>query len=81
MNHEDYVTWAVSSRFRIGDIVYLKVDGDPNRGMVTGIMIRQSGLCYYVSWLATESCHFDCELTAEYVPNFDQPASAEKNGH
>lgn len=69
--NEDFKTWTVRSRFRVGDVVYLKVCDEPKRGMVTGICIR-SEVIYYVTWSnCTETVHHDCELSAEFVPCFE----------
>jgi hypothetical protein len=52
-------------KFALGEIVYLRVEPS-EAGIVTGIMFRPSGVCYYVSWSkTTEQQHYDIELQRE----------------
>ena len=47
-----------------GQEVFLKCDADQKRGMVTGIVMRPTGVGYYVSWGdKTEVFHYVFELT------------------
>jgi hypothetical protein len=66
-------TISFSSRFAIGDIVYLRVRRERFAGMIVAIMIREdSSPIYYVTWEnCDERSHFACELTREFVPNFE----------
>jgi hypothetical protein len=52
-------------KFDFGDIVYLKTDPDQFRRIITGIVLRQKQILYYVSLGATETAHFDYEITLE----------------
>lgn len=63
----------------ITDIVYLRTALERQPGMITGVVHRwKSTPVYMVSWGdRTESEHFECELTTEYVPDFAGAAEAE----
>lgn len=63
---------TIRSRFQISDVVYLKIKRECMPGMVTGIIVRDWGVAYYVTWeTGDERCHNDCELTTEFIPSFD----------
>ncbi|MDE2096203.1 MAG: hypothetical protein KGL39_03090 [Patescibacteria group bacterium] len=53
-------------KFELGSFVYRKTAPEV-MGIVTGILVRQDGIIYYVKWgQAAEYCmHFEMELTAE----------------
>jgi hypothetical protein len=53
--------------FDIGDIVYLKTDIDQYQRMVTGIVIRPSGIVYILAIAEMESDHFAFEISKEKV--------------
>lgn len=77
--NEDFKTWTVRSRFRFGDVVYLKVREEPVKGMVTAVCIRTS-VSYFVTWSnCTETCHADCELSAEFIPDYQRAEAGEAN--
>lgn len=62
----------------LGDIVYLRVATERSPGMITGILIRPTGKSYWVSWCdATETLHYDIELTSEFVPEYAQESESE----
>ena len=55
----------INLEFQIGDIVYMKVAPE-DAGMVTGYLIRPTGVSYAVTWAdADEKFHFAVELTAD----------------
>lgn len=52
--------------FNLGDIVYLKVDDDSDKGQITGIVLRPGHHMYCVSWPdKNETRHFAIELTTD----------------
>ena len=58
----------IDCEFQIGDIVYLKTSRDRVAGMVTGLIVRQTGVSYLVSWDGNEIQHFEIELCDEWNP-------------
>lgn len=56
---------VIENKFDIGDIVYLVTDPDQIRRIITGITIRPTGILYEVSLGATDSDHYDFELSLE----------------
>lgn len=60
-----------STAYQLRDIVYLRVCDEKERGMVTGIVTRENGVTYLVSWPnREETSHFAFELSSEYIPQF-----------
>lgn len=55
---------VIDSAFRLGDVVKLRVGEEADaRGMVTGFLVRPSGLIYQVNWsIRTEQPHYEMEL-------------------
>ena len=53
----------VNNEFEIGQEVYLKTDEDQSKRIVTGIIVRQSGVLYYVSFDTNESVHYGFEMS------------------
>jgi hypothetical protein len=56
--------------FQIGQIVYHKVslsdEGRPDRGIVTGVLVRPTSIMFYVTWTShRETLHYDLELLPE----------------
>lgn len=51
--------------FSINDTVYLKTDIEQEEHQVIGIMIRPTGIIYYVAKGPFESTHYAIELTKE----------------
>lgn len=73
---------TIQTRYWLGDVVYLRVNGEQIPGMVTRLTMTVSGsVTYGVTWRGgSETWHFDAELTTEYVPDFGTYApSAEKS--
>lgn len=59
------MTFTHSVAYQIGDIVYSRVESDA-RGVVVGIIFRQTGVMYLVAWNTSgEERHYDCELQRE----------------
>lgn len=67
-----------TSKYGLGDTVYLRVATEPMRGMVTAIQFVVSDaprLC--VSWgNRSETWHFPVELSTEFVPDFVRDAES-----
>ena len=62
----------VITQFWVGDVVYLRTSQEKQAGMITAVHVRQRNAFYGVTWgdSKTESCHYDFELTAEFIPDF-----------
>jgi hypothetical protein len=53
------------------DIVFLRLATERVAGMITAVTLRPGSAVYDVSWPDTSTtCHYDFELTTEYVPDF-----------
>lgn len=63
---------TINTTYWLGNVVYLRVNDDAVRGMVTSVCITASGAYVYsVTWRGgSETRHYECELTSEYVPDF-----------
>jgi hypothetical protein len=62
----------ITSVYELGETVFLKVRAERCAGMITGIIVRQSGLVYAVTWQdGNEKWHYGLELTSEFVPSFE----------
>jgi hypothetical protein len=56
--------------FQFGDIVKLVVGDAEERGMVTGYVVRPTGLTYYVNWtIRQETAHYEIELQLAEEPS------------
>ena len=76
MRTEDMKAVTHYVKFYIGDTVYLRLNREEYRGMVTGYNIRPNGVTYLVSWEdASDTCHYDLELTTEFIPDYNSPNS------
>lgn len=66
------MTTQFEHEYEFGETVYLRMAQDRRPGMVTQMAIDAKGLAFYtVSWgNATDSRHYEMELTREYVPDF-----------
>mgnify|MGYP003634576626 CR=1 FL=1 len=53
----------IDNLYNIGDLVFLSTDQDQKQRLVTGILIRQSQIVYYLSSGVEESVHYDFEIT------------------
>ncbi|WP_165231393.1 hypothetical protein [Aquisphaera insulae] len=59
--------------FGVGDIVYLRIDDEPTRGMVTGVSVTATAELYHVLWPnRSETRHYDIELAGEFVPEYER---------
>ena len=52
-------------KFKIGDIVYLKTDTEQKPRIVTGILIRNDYVKYYITQCDVETSHSDFEMSIE----------------
>lgn len=57
---------VIDNKFNFGDIVYLKTDDEQQERIVTGMMLRYTGVVIYeLSCGATSSNHYDFEISEE----------------
>lgn len=54
-----------TTRFKIGEIVYLKTDFEQLPRMVTGILMRPYGLIYHLSNNTIETTHYQIEISKD----------------
>lgn len=52
-------------KYHIGEIVYLISDSDQLPRIITGIMFRPHGFCYYISCATEETRHYEIEVSHE----------------
>lgn len=65
------VKQSVDLPFRFGETVYHRCHHERRPGLVTGFILRPSGLLISVSWGdRSETDHFDYELVSEYEPDY-----------
>jgi hypothetical protein len=57
----------IKTKYSIGDFVYLITDEDQKKRIITGIIIRPSGVIYYVSCGDAETTHYDIEITKDKI--------------
>jgi len=55
----------IKTKFDIGQIVFLATDSEQRARIVTGIIIRPSGIIYYLTCGSEETTHYDIEFTLE----------------
>ncbi len=57
-----------------GTVVYLRVQNEPRKGMVTGYVVHGGGgFSVLVSWGdGSETRHYALELTTEYLPDYSE---------
>lgn len=55
----------VKTEYDLGDLVYLKSDNEQNEYIITGITIRDTGLCYELSLGQYSSWHYRFEISIE----------------
>jgi hypothetical protein len=65
-----------NSKFAFEELLYLRTAKERRPGMVIKIFFmpdqRPGQALYEISWgNATNSIHFECELTREFVPDFN----------
>ena len=53
----------IQTKYKIGDIVFLITDIGQLPRMITGMLIRPSGVSFYLSNSITESHHYQTEFT------------------
>jgi len=64
---EDHLKHA---KYTIEDIVYLRVALDKRPGMIVGLILRPGTLVYEVQFEDRFTCHYESELSQEYIPDF-----------
>lgn len=52
------------------EIVYMRIASERRPGMVVGLIIRGNQLLYEVQFEDRFTCHYEAELSSEYVPDF-----------
>jgi hypothetical protein len=68
----DTPTRVVVLRYDLGELVYHRLATERRKGMITGISIAPDGVLYLVTWSdRCETRHFECELTSEFVPDYE----------
>lgn len=55
----------IKTKYDIGQIVFLATDENQRARIVTGIIIRPSGIIYYLTCGSEESTHYEIEFTLE----------------
>ena len=55
----------LDNKHNIGDIVYLKTDTDQSERIITAIQLNANGLIYMLVCGATETWHYDMEISLE----------------
>jgi hypothetical protein len=55
----------VEEAYQLGETVYLKTDTEQLARIVTGLMIRPTGIMYYISCELDETTHYDIELSRQ----------------
>lgn len=53
------------TQYKIGEILYLKTDGDKKARIVTGIQFSGPSVFYRLACGTSESWHFDVEISRE----------------
>jgi hypothetical protein len=53
----------IDNLYNIGDLVFLSTDQDQKQRLVTGFLIRQGLVLYYLASGPDESLHYDFEIT------------------
>ena len=72
-------TRTIQTTFWIGDVVYLIVNNEPERGMITGVMFNaNNSITYEVTWAGGSSTWcYDVELSTEYVPDYGRDGGSD----
>jgi hypothetical protein len=55
----------IDNKFNIRDEVYLKTDLEQSCRLVTGLAVRDTSILYELSCGASESSHYDFEISVE----------------
>ncbi|WP_421977850.1 hypothetical protein [Roseivirga seohaensis] len=56
---------VLGAEFSLGQTVYLKTDDEQKPRMISGMMIRPGSIQYAVNSGATESWHYDIEISVD----------------
>ena len=68
---------TIEAPYWLQSVVYLRTRKEELAGMVTCVSIRPSGVSFGVTWgTGVESYHYDFELSATFVPEWEKETSA-----
>jgi hypothetical protein len=68
---DDVKAVTIYVKYRLEDVVYLKLAASKTPGMVIGFNVRPGGTAYVISWPdGSTTDHYGCELTSEYIPDY-----------
>lgn len=56
---------VIDNKFSLKQTVYLITDNDQKRRIVTKIMVNPNGISYQLSCGASDSDHYECEISEE----------------
>lgn len=56
---------VIDNKFSLNQIVYLITDSEQKRRIVTKIMVNPNGISYQLSCGASDSDHYECEISEE----------------
>ena len=56
---------VIDNKFSLKQTVYLITDNDQKRRIVTKIMVNPNGIAYQLSCGASDSDHYECEISEE----------------
>lgn len=56
---------TIDPKYALGDIVWLKTDREEIPRMISGLVIRPTGILYTLACGEKEGTHYDIELSAE----------------
>lgn len=54
---------TINNKYNIGDAVYLVTDPEQLRRIVIGILVREHGMMYHVSYINDAQYCYECELS------------------
>lgn len=55
----------MNNKFNIEDIVFLITDTEQKSRMVTGLVVRKTGIVYYLTCGTEETSHYDFEIVKD----------------
>lgn len=56
---------VIDNKYELGEIVYLVTDTEQAARIITGIIIRPTGIIYYLSCGKEEGNHYEIEMSRE----------------
>jgi sporulation-control protein spo0M len=54
---------TIKTKFNIGQVVYLRTDIEQEARIITGVIVRYSGVLYYLTCGTNETVHYDFEFS------------------